>query len=132
MSAMALLSPTADHRSPITNEAVTRGCRAALSWTVHRHGNLVRITLDGELDHATAPALDVLVRPLAEAGCDLVVGLAGLRFCDCSGLTLFEHWRSLAAVAGGSLRLTAPSRIVRRLLTLTDTLDLLTITDRGR
>jgi anti-anti-sigma factor len=132
MSAMALLSPTATHRSSTTNEAVTCGCRGTLSWAVHPRGHLVRITLRGELDAASAPALDLHVRPLAEAGRDLVVDLAGLRFCDCAGLTLFLRWQSRAAAAGGSLRLTAPSRIARRLLILTDTFDLLTHADRGR
>ena len=55
--------------------------RAPLGWTVHRRRNLVRITLDGELDIATAPRLDADVWPLAEAGRDLVVDLAELRFC---------------------------------------------------
>ena len=124
MNAMALLSPAATHRSPTTNNAVTR--RGPLSWTVQPDGNPVRITVDGELDTDTAPALDTQVRPLAEAGRDLVIDLAGLRFCGCAGLTLFVHWQSLAVVAGGSLRLVAPSRIVHRLLTVTGTFDLLT------
>ena len=123
MNAMALLSPTATHRSPTTNKAVTRG---PLSWTVQPTGNPVLIMLDGELDTVTAPALDTHVRPLAETGRDLVIDLAGLRFCGCAGLTLFVQWQSLAAVAGGSLRLVAPSRIVYRLLTVTGTFDLLT------
>ena len=126
MSAMALLSPTVAHRSPTTNEAVTGRCRGALSWTVQPHGELTRITLVGELDTATAPALDAYVGPLAEAGHDLVVDLAELRFCSCAGLTLFMQWRSRATITGGSLCLLAPARIVHRLLTVTGTLELLT------
>ena len=133
MNAMALLSPKAAQRPPTTNEAVTCGHRGTLSWTVHQLGHLVRIMLDGELDVASAPALDASVRPLAEAGgTDLVVDLAGLQFCDCAGLTLFLRWQSLTAVTDGSLSLTKPARIVRRLLTITGTLDLLTLADRGR
>ena len=133
MSATALRSPMAAQRSPTTNEDVTCGHQGALGWTIHLRGNLVRIVLDGELDTATAPALGVSVRPLAEAcRTDLVVDLAGLQFCDCSGLALFLRWRSWTAVTGGSLCLVAPSRIVHRLLTVTGTLDLMTLPDRGR
>ena len=133
MNAMALLSPMAAQRSSTTNEAVTCGHRGTLSWTVHRQGHRVRIMLDGELDTATAPALDVSVRPSAEAGgTDLVIDLAGLLFCDCAGLALFLRWQSLTAVTGGALSLAAPSRILRRLLAITGTLDLLTLADRGR
>lgn len=107
------------------NGTVTSRTCAPLGWTVHSDRNLVRIRLDGELDMATAPGLDSDVRPLAEAGRDLVVDLAELRFCGCAGLTLFVRWRSRAAAAGGSLCLVAPARIVRRLLTVTGTHDLL-------
>ena len=117
---------------PRMNEAVARECRNPLIWTVHRHDNLVRITLCGELDTATAPALDADVRPLGEAGRDLVVDLAELRFCGCAGLALFVQWRSRATITGGSLCLLSPARIVHRLLTVTGTLELLTCADRGR
>ena len=109
------------------NRTVSRQGHAPLDWTVQRRRNLVRITLGGELDIATAPGLDADVRPLAEIGCDLVVDLAELRFCGCAGLTLFVRWRSQAAAAGGSLCLVAPARIVRRLLAVTGTNDLLRV-----
>ena len=133
MNVTTLLSPRAAQRPPSTNEDLNCGHQGTLSWAVRRQEKLARITLHGELDIATAPALGAAVRPLAEAGgAHLVIDLAGLRFCDCAGLTLFVRWQSWTALTGGSLRLVAPPRIVRRLLTLTGTLDLLAPADRGR
>ncbi|MBO0517888.1 STAS domain-containing protein, partial [Streptomyces beijiangensis] len=48
------------------------------------------------------------------------VDLALLTFCDCSGLNVFlEVWQD-AAATGATLRLRRPSRVVSRLLALTE------------
>jgi anti-sigma B factor antagonist len=57
--------------------------------------------------------------PLADSGSHLILDLAGLRFCDCAGLTLFLRIQQHARAAGGSLQLAAPTASVRRLITMT-------------
>jgi anti-anti-sigma factor len=61
----------------------------------------------------------------------LLLDLAGLRFCDCAGLSVFLRLRQRVMSAGGSLHLTAPTAGVRRLLVLTGLHDLLPIADAG-
>jgi anti-anti-sigma factor len=90
--------------------------RNLLTWCTHSHANLVFVNLDGELDIATAPALAWRLAPLAETGSHLLVDLAGLQFCDCTGLSLFLRLRQRVISAGGSLHLTAATAPVCRLI----------------
>jgi anti-anti-sigma factor len=79
---------------------------------------LAIIALDGELDITTAPGLAQRLAPVARTGSDLVLNLAGIRFCDCAGLNMFLRLRRLASASGGSLHLAAPTAAVRRLIGL--------------
>jgi STAS domain len=65
---------------------------------------------------------------VADGGSHLILNLAGLRFCDCAGLTLFLRMQQCAHAAGGSLQLVAPTPSVRRLITLTRLSGVLPIT----
>jgi anti-sigma B factor antagonist len=107
-----------DH--PAACGAQGSGPRNLLTWCTHSHGNLVFVNLDGELDIASAPALAWRLAPLAETGCYLVLDLAGLRFCDCAGLSLFLRLRQRVISAGGSLHLTAATAPVCRLIAQTN------------
>jgi anti-anti-sigma factor len=116
-----LLPPTrgADHR------AAGGGAGSPLTWGIQSHGRLVIIVLGGELDIATAPGLAGQREPLAETDSHLILDLAGMRFCDCAGLSLFLRLKQRSAAAGGALHLTAPTAPVRRLVALTGLHDLL-------
>ncbi len=114
-----------DHDGAQCEQASSAG--SALTWGIHSHGQTAFVILSGELDIATAPGLAQRLAPLADTGKHLLLDLAGLRFCDCAGLSVFLRLRQRVMSAGGSLRLTAPTGAIRRLLVLTGQHDLLSI-----
>ncbi|MEU5309588.1 STAS domain-containing protein [Streptomyces sp. NPDC021562] len=69
----------------------------------------------GELDHATAARLGELVAALPlRPGQDLVVDLAGMEFCDSSGITALIAARNHAHAAGAGIALAAvPAHTLR-------------------
>ncbi|MFI6587754.1 STAS domain-containing protein [Embleya sp. NPDC050493] len=78
-------------------------------------GPVLEIT--GDLDHATAPRLRVAVDGLTlAAGQLLVLDLAGLRFCDSSGITVLLAARNLAIEQDGGLALAAVPDNTARIL----------------
>ncbi|MET4647798.1 STAS domain-containing protein [Streptomyces sp. NPDC006539] len=76
-------------------------------------GPVLEIT--GHLDHATAPELRQAVdRVTLASGQLLVVDLAGLEFCDSSGITALLAARNLAMEQCGDIALVAvPANTVR-------------------
>lgn len=114
-----------DH--PLTCGELPSGTGDALTLGICSHGQLVIIVLRGELDIATALGLARRLEPLAETGSHLILDLAGVRFCDCAGLTTFLRLRQRATASGGSLHITEPAPAVRRLIAVTRLHDLLPI-----
>jgi anti-anti-sigma factor len=90
-----------------------------LTWDSRSSGDLVVVVVNGELDAGTVPGLREQLEPLADRGSHLILDLAGLRFCDCAGLTLFLRMQQRARAAGGSLQLAAPTASVHRLIAVT-------------
>jgi anti-anti-sigma factor len=105
--------------------AVTGGTDKLLAWAIYSDGHLAVATLDGELDLATVPDLARSLDPLARSGRHLILDLAALRFCDCTGLSLLLRLRRQAAAAGGALHVLAPPPRFRQLVALTGTRGLL-------
>ena len=95
------------------------GATDGLTWGIYSDGHLLVVTLDGELDLASGPALAQQLDPLATAGRHLILDLGALGFCDCTGLNLILRWQRQAAAAGGVLHLVAPGPRFRRLTALT-------------
>lgn len=79
--------------------------------------------LNGELDMSTAQCLVDRLRPVAMAGRDLVVDLAGISFFGTAALTALAELDRHATAAGGSVRLSQLPAPVRRLLAVTGTAD---------
>jgi len=83
----------------------------------------VVVRLTGEADLSTGAELTAALNRAAALGSgDVLVDVAGVRFCDCSGL------RALAAFGtryGRACRLTGASQRLRRLLELAGFTDLL-------
>lgn len=73
------------------------------------------VTVEGELDVATAPRLRAGVAALALGpGQLLVVDLAGVTFCDSSGISALIAARNVAEAAGADVALAAvPARLSR-------------------
>ena len=86
---------------------------------MHRPG-IVVLAVAGELDVASAPLLRAHIGfALARQPELLILDLAGLRFCDATGLSVFAMARNAAARGGALLALAAVPRHVTRLLKLT-------------
>lgn len=84
------------------------------------------VTLAGELDLAAADGLWTELQRLIEPTGVVVLDGTELRFLDSSGLRVLLLAHARAKEVGGSLRLVAPHRAVRRTLQLTGADDLMT------
>ncbi|MDI6100897.1 STAS domain-containing protein [Actinoplanes sp. NEAU-A12] len=90
-------------------------------------GGVTRLMLRGELDMATGDDLGQQVaRVLADRPEHLIVDLAGLTFCDSSGIDVLLAARESAGRAGIGFQVARPRGIVHRSLSVTGVLDVLT------
>lgn len=76
------------------------------------------LTVAGEIDAHTAPALGEAARGVLVERCDLRVVMSDVDFIDSSGLGVLVSMTEAARDAGGDLVVVAPSRAVVRLLEL--------------
>ena len=112
----------------LDTDAITE--RDPLSWTVSvdERGGRTCVALTGELDGASAPALQAQLANLTdEPGGDLVLELAGLTFVDSTGLALFVSLHKRLATLGHELVLKGASPVARRLFQITKLDELLNI-----
>jgi anti-sigma B factor antagonist len=90
-------------------------------------GSAVRLVLAGELDLATVDVLgEHLDRVVAGRPPGVVVDLAGVTFCDSSGVNALVQARTTALRHGVAFRAVNAAGICRRTLDLTGVLELLT------
>lgn len=81
-----------------------------LTFTARSQAGFTIVTLCGELDIASAPALrERLLGVLSGHSSELVMDLANVSFCDASGLAVLMNTGRRATLLGGGLRLAAPS-----------------------
>jgi anti-sigma B factor antagonist len=99
-----------------------------LTWDVRARGELAVVAVSGELDINSGPSLEGELGPVADVGRHLILDLAGLRFCDCSGLSVLLRVQRRARAAGGSLHLAALTPRVLRVITAARLADVLPIT----
>ncbi|WP_051709649.1 STAS domain-containing protein [Streptomyces sp. NRRL S-350] len=93
-------------------------------------GTAVVCRLEGEADQEQRQKLENALTEAVKAGQPrLVVDLAGLSFCDSSGLNALLQARQDAGAAGIRLVLAAPAPLVRRLLEITGTDQVFTVRD---
>jgi anti-sigma B factor antagonist len=91
-----------------------------LTLATDHDGNRAVVTVTGELDAYSAPAVEEEVSRLLEKGVDdLVFELSGTKFLDSSGLRAILTAQRRIADRDGRLALRAPSEPVRRLLDIT-------------
>lgn len=96
-----------------------------MTVSAEHHGRDVVLTATGELDQSTSPKLSRLIRlALVDQPRRLVLDLSQLRFINSSGLGLLASTHRETAPA--QLRVVAGT-VVRRLLSVTDLLDMLTV-----
>lgn len=91
-----------------------------LQIEVSHEGDRVVLALDGELDMASAPMLEVAVEDAEIAGKQTVVlDLRELDFIDSTGLRIILSARKLCGERGQELSVTEGSQQVERLLNVT-------------
>jgi anti-sigma B factor antagonist len=96
-----------------------------MSLTV-QSGDAVVIAVVGELDMATAPHLQVHITEQLDNGRKrLVFDLAEVSFCDSTGLSIFVRAKNSCDETGGTVRLAAPQRGVRRILEVSGLVEVL-------
>jgi anti-sigma B factor antagonist len=85
-------------------------------WT--RHCAPAIVTLGGELDMVSAPAVrEQLLSLLSPGASQLVIDLSAVRYADASGLAVLVGSQRRAVLLGGAVRLAAPQPEVARVLT---------------
>ncbi|MCX5381549.1 STAS domain-containing protein [Streptomyces sp. NBC_00091] len=87
--------------------------------TVRAVDGTVLLTLGGELDHDTAAPLEAALDAAAAQGGRLLVDMAGLEFCDSTGLNALLRGRLTLQEAGGTLELAGLSGPVARMFRIT-------------
>lgn len=86
------------------------------------------LTVEGELDLATAGQVESAVAASAAAGnLDVALDLAGVTFMDCSGIHALSASQRIVNGGGGRLRLVALSPSVERILVPSHLRRLLTV-----
>lgn len=98
----------------------------SLTVSTEQKQHVVVIAVAGELDMATAPYLQQQVDDALEQGLHhLVFDLAGVPFCDSTGLSVFVRAKNRCDDLGGYVRLAAPQRGVRRILEVSGLVEVL-------
>ncbi|WP_329611676.1 STAS domain-containing protein [Kitasatospora herbaricolor] len=94
----------------------------AFTTTVHTAATGPVVQATGELDLDGAPVLHAALRralTTGPPGSDLVIDLAGVTFCDSSGLNALLRARIETGRSGLNLHLARPAHAVARLLEIT-------------
>ncbi len=93
---------------------------SGLNFRARAAGGIAIAELHGELDMTCAPLLrDQLLSLLRRGSSELVIDLAGVTYCDASGLAVLVGTARRAQLIGGSVRLAAVTAQVDEVLHLT-------------
>jgi anti-sigma B factor antagonist len=85
-----------------------------------RHCAPAIVTLGGELDMVSAPAVrEQLLSLLRPGASQLIIDLSAIRYADASGLAVLVGSQRRAVLLGGAVRLAAPQPEVARVLAVT-------------
>ena len=103
-----------------------------MSWSsTTGRARTATLALAGELDLATAPDLEAMIRSLCGDGaCEIVLDLSQVSFLDSSGLRAILAATTLCEEHSCRLVLTRPREPVQRLFELTGLLDKLSFRPR--
>lgn len=94
---------------------------------VTANGDRATVTVGGELDVHTAPALsDAIAKAFDDGATSIEVDAGDLRFCDSSGIQVLVQAREQALARNGTLILRGAQGPVEKVLTVTGLLELFT------
>ena len=100
-----------------------------LALSSEQRGESVVISIAGDLDIVTSPALDDCLNQTAAAGNRVILDLSAVEFMDTSALAVIVgHWKKLEA-AGGELALAGARYRYTKTLWITGLADKLTLYD---
>jgi anti-anti-sigma factor len=105
-------------RSEIVADAMS--ARGSFGINAERRDDAAVLHVAGDLDLATADALDEAMRRELAAGRAVTLEMSHVAFMDSSGMTLLERMRQASLEDGFSFEVVEPSPPVRRLLELAD------------
>jgi len=108
---------------------MAEGRRSALTIEVQRTDEGVHVTVGGELDLATADELTAAVGSPVASDRSITIDCGGLTFLDSVGIRAFVELHNEAATAGVDFRLVRVPPMVRRVLEITQLLDVLHVLD---
>lgn len=91
-----------------------------LTVATHTRADAVVLTLEGELDLATADVLTATVTALPSDSTPVVLDMAGVEFVDSSGLRALLAAQGAVTADGRAFALARPHATVARLLDLVD------------
>jgi len=100
------------------------------SWVRSRERHQTVVTVEGELDSASAGAVAAALAAVGADGCDVVIDMARIDFIDLSGLDAMIRAQRLFEILGLSLTVRAPSRPVRHMLGVYQREDLISPEER--
>lgn len=79
------------------------------------------VYLQGKLDTSTAPRLQHVLDELHRDGQHrIILDLSQVAFLDAAGMRVFVHTEQVLRTVGGALVLTGPTRMVQRILAITE------------
>jgi anti-sigma B factor antagonist len=89
------------------------------------------VAVSGEIDLYTAPRLhsELAAAVMAEGPCRVVVDMAGVDFCDSTGMNVLLAALRRARERGGDLVLAGPRPAVRKILQVTGLESVFTVRD---
>ena len=116
------------------HQAVTGSARRVETKPFHcrvdRDGDGVRITLEGELDLASAPEVQAALRDRGDDGAPRVLDLRGLTFMDSSGLRTILSAHNASRREGWALQIVAGPPSVQRVFDICGVTDGLRFIDQ--
>jgi len=94
-------------------------------------GDHTVVAVSGEIDLYTAPRLhsELAAAVMVDGPAQVVVDMAGVDFCDSTGMNVLLAAQRLASEKGGDLTLAAPRPPVRKILEVTGLQSVFTIHD---
>jgi anti-sigma B factor antagonist len=100
-----------------------------LAIDVSARGDATVVTLAGDLDIQTAPAVRDRLDELSASGGVVVIDLSAVEFLDSSGLGAFVGAAGALGRTGGSLRLACPRPHIQKILGISRLVEVIPVYD---
>ena len=96
-------------------------------------GDHTVVAVSGEIDLYTAPRLqgELATAVMGERPARVVVDMAGVDFCDSTGMNVLLAAQRLAREHGGNIELSGPRPAVRKILQVTGLESVFTVVENG-